>query len=359
MTIFNWPLLDYLWRVLVFGSIVMTISFFMPLFMQLRLFKISPTELKKIWRFFHVQVFLILGLASVYLYFNQQTMIRCFEVFLKSPDSISLTRYLTRLWIGGFFGLVGVDLLRLIRSFKMSRSYVPSDETELNGQVRQTAIAIGLKSIPPILLQSSRQSPFVFGIFQPKIVFPKGFTGAVDGSTLRSVIAHEMVHIKDLDIIWGLLEHLVRRLFFFNPIVYLSQFIYRDIQEKSADQQAIQILKIKKSEFSSSFFEVIEFCRSDSTGPMLSLSSASSFKMLKSRMQYLLNDQDQPKKRRVVLMFLLGVVFSSGWSYVEAKNSILNSEFNKAEPNMCVQVQHEIVLEKFFHVEAAESVRCE
>ncbi len=247
----------------------------------------------------------------------------------------------------------------MIRSFKMSQSCVPSDETNLNFLVCQLAKADGLKSLPRVLLQNSRQSPFVFGIFRPKIVFPKAFSFTVDASTLRSVIAHELVHVKDLDILWGLLEHLVRRLFFFNPIVYLSQFMYKDIQEKSADQQAIENLKIKKSEFSSSFFEVIEFCQADLPSPMMSLSSASSYKMLKSRMQYLLDDQDQPKKRKAVLIFLIGVIFSSGWSYVEAKNSILNSKFNEAEPNMCVQVQHEIVLEKLFHIEAAKSVRCE
>ncbi len=357
MYIFNWPLLDYIWRILVFGSFVVTISYSMPLVMQLRVFRIGPTELKKIWRFFHGQVLVILGLASVYLIFNQEQVIKCFEVFLKSPDSISLTRWLARFWLGGFVGLIGLDIFRILQTLLTVKKFLPNRDTKLNELVQKMTMEFGLKVAPKVLLQESRQSPFVFGIFHSRIVFPSGFATALEESVLRSVVAHELVHIKDADVSWNLMEHWLRRIFFFNPIVYLSHALYKDIQEKSADQQAIQNLRIKNSEFANGFFRVIEYCQS-SRKMALSLSSVAGFKLLKSRMQYLADSTDKPANKKTVLLFLVGLLLSSSWSFVEAKTSILNS-LSKTEPNMCVQVQHEIVLEKIFHVEATNPVRCE
>ncbi len=79
-------------------------------------------------------------------------------------------------------------------------------------------------------------SPFVFGLFRPKIYLPPH----VREEDLPYVIAHEQAHIQRLDHIWKPLGFLLLTLYWFHPILWLSYGLFcRDI-EYACDQKAIR-----------------------------------------------------------------------------------------------------------------------
>ncbi len=87
-------------------------------------------------------------------------------------------------------------------------------------------------------------TPFILGIFRPKIYLPSSMSEA----DAEYVIAHEKAHLKRLDHLWKPLGFLILAVYWFNPVLWLAYFLLcRDI-EFACDQKVIGSLgtEIKK-----------------------------------------------------------------------------------------------------------------
>ena len=79
-------------------------------------------------------------------------------------------------------------------------------------------------------------SPFVLGVFRPKIYLPL----QMDGQNLQYVVAHEMAHIRRKDHWWKPLGFILLALHWFNPIMWLGYILLcRDI-EIACDEKVIK-----------------------------------------------------------------------------------------------------------------------
>lgn len=92
-------------------------------------------------------------------------------------------------------------------------------------------------------------SPFVMGLFRPKIYLPASLTD----NEKRYILLHEQTHIKRLDHVVKILGFAVLCLHWFNPLVWIAFFLCGKDMEMSCDEAVIKRLgsEIKK-EYSSS-----------------------------------------------------------------------------------------------------------
>ena len=85
-------------------------------------------------------------------------------------------------------------------------------------------------------------SPFVFGIFRPKIYLPLGITE----EHRRYVIAHEKAHIRRHDHWWKPLGFLLLTVHWFNPVLWLAYVLLcRDI-EMACDERVVKEYDMEK-----------------------------------------------------------------------------------------------------------------
>ena len=89
-----------------------------------------------------------------------------------------------------------------------------------------------------ILLSDYVDTPFVMGIFRPKIYLPT----ATPLREQRFIIAHEQHHIRRLDHIWKCLAYLALCVHWFNPLVWLSFVLAGKDMEMSCDEAVIRKL---------------------------------------------------------------------------------------------------------------------
>ena len=81
-------------------------------------------------------------------------------------------------------------------------------------------------------------SPFVLGLFRPKIYLPYN----MDGQDLNHVVAHEQAHIRRRDHWWKPLGFLLLTIHWFNPLMWLAYVLLcRDI-ELACDEKVIKEL---------------------------------------------------------------------------------------------------------------------
>lgn len=90
-----------------------------------------------------------------------------------------------------------------------------------------------------IYLCDNIKTPFILGVFRPKIYLPSD----INANQISCVIAHEKSHIARLDHIWKPLGFVILCIHWFNPFVWLSYNLFcRDI-EYACDERVIKSMK--------------------------------------------------------------------------------------------------------------------
>lgn len=84
------------------------------------------------------------------------------------------------------------------------------------------------------------QSPFILGVFKPRIYLPSDLNEA----ERAYVLAHEYAHLKRKDHLWKLIGFLILTIHWFNPLVWLAYILLcRDI-EMACDEKVIRDLEM-------------------------------------------------------------------------------------------------------------------
>lgn len=124
--------------------------------------------------------------------------------------------------------LTGLVLLLFYAAFSFYR---------LNRKIRT---AVLLKD--NIFQSENISSPFILGIFRPRIFLPF----CLPEEALEPVLAHERAHLRRLDYLWKPLGFLLLAIHWFNPLIWLSYVLFcRDI-ELACDERVIRTLNIKQ-----------------------------------------------------------------------------------------------------------------
>ena len=89
-----------------------------------------------------------------------------------------------------------------------------------------------------IYLADRISSPFVMGIFQPRIYLPS----STPMNERRFIVAHERHHIRRGDPVWKLLGYIALCLHWFNPLVWLAFCLAGKDMEMSCDEAVIKRL---------------------------------------------------------------------------------------------------------------------
>ncbi len=91
-----------------------------------------------------------------------------------------------------------------------------------------------------IMLCDRIGTPFILGVFKPKIYLPS----AMNDSDMQYVIAHEKAHLKRCDHLWKPLGFLLLTVYWFNPVLWVAYILLcRDI-ELACDEKVIKDLGV-------------------------------------------------------------------------------------------------------------------
>lgn len=97
-------------------------------------------------------------------------------------------------------------------------------------------LAVCLPCGPGIYLCDSIPSPFVLGLFRPKVYLPS----TLSPQTMDFVLAHELAHIRHRDPWWKLLGFALLSVYWFHPLVWLSYWLFCRDLEIACDERATQ-----------------------------------------------------------------------------------------------------------------------
>ncbi len=113
--------------------------------------------------------------------------------------------------------------IKLGDSTRFYRKYIPAN---LKKQFEKNKIQLMLNRTIPI--------PFTAGIFRPKIYLP-GSAMFWQNDQLEAILLHELAHIQRKDSLVGLIQHLAQIVFFFHPVIWITNRQINKFRERTCD----------------------------------------------------------------------------------------------------------------------------
>ncbi len=130
--------------------------------------------------------------------------------------SFGVTEILSFVWLGGCALMLSYMIFGTLRVYRRIRGAVRLHDN--------------------VYVCAGIDSPFVFGVFRPRICLPESMTER----DARCVAAHEAAHLRRGDHVWKPLGFLLLAAHWFNPLVWLGYvFFCRDI-EAACDERVVR-----------------------------------------------------------------------------------------------------------------------
>jgi TonB family protein len=145
------------------------------------------------------------------------------------PDKLPMT-----VWIAGMIAM----LTRIAIGHWRVRSLFGKAEAIRDARWLATAQSIGFGHAVRLKRSTATDVPLSYGLIRATVLLP-GESDSWSEDRRRVVLAHEMIHARRLDSLWGLLAQVALAVNWFNPLAWLAAKQFRKEQERSCDDAVV------------------------------------------------------------------------------------------------------------------------
>ena len=185
------------------------------------------------------------------------------------------------------------------------RSTADASET-LNEILDEVRCALGFTTRVQIRLTSDTISPAVCGLWSPVILLPRVLAEQFTRAELRSVLLHELMHLKRWDIWVNCVQILLQIVYWWHPLLWIANARIRRVREEAVDDAVMLALRDDASNYAPTLIQVakLAFVR-----PRLSLGLVGiieSHSALRQRIERLVNFPT-PRRAGISFVSILGI----------------------------------------------------
>ncbi len=127
-----------------------------------------------------------------------------------------------------------------MRTRRLVREARPCGSARAHTLLLETATAMGIARVPPLLESHEARGPLVVGLWRPAIVLPWWAPMELEESELRMALAHELAHLRRGDLWLGLIPGLACALLPFLPPAWWARRQYLAAREEACDAEALR-----------------------------------------------------------------------------------------------------------------------
>ncbi len=162
-------------------------------------------------------------------------------------------------WFGGALLWFAFAITRAWRIHRLI-AYAKPAPPELREEIREICRQIGLKRCPETQIVSGVISPMVWAVgCQPRILMPSALLERFDTDERRTVLTHELAHIKRRDTWVRLAEFAASGLYWWFPVVWYVRDALRRAEEECCDAWVTFLLPDSYLAYASALLKTLEF----------------------------------------------------------------------------------------------------
>ncbi len=217
-----------------------------------------------------------------------------------------LSPWLILLWVVGALTMLMRLGVGFARRARIARDATPVEAGSIVSASEEAARDLGLGRGARILLGDSHLVPMTWGVLRPVLFLPSAARNW-PGRRLRTVLLHELAHIKRRDSLSRTLAQLSCGVFWFHPLAWLSAWRMLREQERACDD-----VVILAGEDPHHYAETLVAIAREFRGPRPSVVGALAFSRrsnLEHRVLSILDPLERRRKLSPIRKALLSVVF--------------------------------------------------
>jgi beta-lactamase regulating signal transducer with metallopeptidase domain len=193
------------------------------------------------------------------------------ETVWRAAD-VSWATWMVAAWMTGTLITLGAILLGLARTWLMRRNAVRLTTGSLVDELDELWLRAGLNRHVTLLQCRGRCVPMTWGFFNAVILVPADAEEWPE-ERRRSVLLHELAHIKRNDYATQLMARLVCALHWFNPLAWLAARRLRVEREMACDDQVL-LLGSRASDYAGHLLDVARSLKAEPLAAMATVAMA-------------------------------------------------------------------------------------
>jgi beta-lactamase regulating signal transducer with metallopeptidase domain len=169
---------------------------------------------------------------------------------------------------------------------------------------RQMAVHKGI----PLRLSALAASPSVCGLFRPKVLIPEDLTSELDSQHVKSILLHELAHIKRSDLWVSLIQTLLQIVYIYNPLLWVANAVIRKTREQAVDEMVLVAMGAEAEQYPQTLLAVSKLTFGRPALSLRLIGVVESKKVLSSRIRHI-TSRPFPKSTKLGIVGLTALVF--------------------------------------------------
>jgi beta-lactamase regulating signal transducer with metallopeptidase domain len=212
-------------------------------------------------------------------------------------------------FLGWLVGML-VLLVLLVRRICFVRELIaqsrPANEKLLE-MLEKCRRRMGIRQNIELRLSGNKLSPAVCGLFKPIVLIPAALPKKLSREKLKTVLIHELAHIKRGDGWINLLQTMLQIMYFYNPLVWIANAMIRRVREQAVDEMVLVTLRPETKNYSNMLIDIAEMAFWRPNFSLRIIGVVESKKALERRINHMLT-RPVPKSSKLGCLGLIAIV---------------------------------------------------
>jgi beta-lactamase regulating signal transducer with metallopeptidase domain len=220
------------------------------------------------------------------------------------------------LWLAGALGLLGIQTARIIR-FQSKLRHAEAAPPWLQRLVDEQASELGIRS-PVTQVVSGLSTPCIWAWGRPRLLCPAGLLEELSAGEWRSVIVHELAHLRRRDHWTAWLLLWIGCAYWWNPLYWLVRRQIQTSAELACDAWVVGTLPGERRVYAEALLQVTQMV-SRTRVPVPALGMSGARRIFERRLTMIMRDRVPCRLSWAALgaVLILALVALPGWSKVD------------------------------------------
>ncbi len=163
---------------------------------------------------------------------------------------------------------------------------------------------VGLKISP------NATTPSVCGLIRPVVLVPWNLASTLGASRLRTVLMHELAHIRRADLWVNLAQTILQIMYFYNPLLWLANCVIRRIREQAVDEAVLVAMGKGAQQYPQTLVDVAKMAFKRPALSLRLIGVVESESALAGRINHILG-RPMPKTARLSIVSVLSILITA------------------------------------------------
>ena len=226
------------------------------------------------------------------------------------PFKLSWTGFLLSGWLTGTIVFIVVAFRRNAQFSRLIAKSHPAT-TDLVNDANRIAAKMGLTTSPQVRTTTARVSPLVTGAWRERVILlPQNMLVELSRDQTRTVLAHELAHIRRRDHQIQLLKFSILALHWWNPLAWFASRQLEQSQEECCDAWVVWALPDQRRVYGQTLLQTVEFLTEPRRLPVVTETFMSQCN-LERRIEMVLKQTipQRVSRHTIGVAFVIGLVF--------------------------------------------------